>query len=112
MFRFFSILIRKIKSRKKQGKLLEQFNIWKEQQRFLQESNPTKKILIIRLDDIGDYILFRNFLPYYKNAEHWKSYSFTLLGNIVWKDLFEKYDASLVNAVIWIDKKQYLQNED
>jgi ADP-heptose:LPS heptosyltransferase len=112
MFRFFSILTRKIKSRKKESKLLEQFNIWKEQQQFLRENNPTQKILIIRLDDIGDYILFRNFLPYYKNTEPWKSYSFTLLGNIIWKDLFEKYDATFVDAVIWVDKKQYLNNED
>ena len=111
MFRFISIILRKIKSRKVEAKVLKQFLEWKKQ---LQNSNvqsPTLKLLIIRLDDIGDYILFRNFLASYKNAERWKDYSITFLGNIVWKDLFEMYDADTVNAVIWIDKKQYFADE-
>ncbi|HVX27366.1 MAG TPA: glycosyltransferase family 9 protein [Parafilimonas sp.] len=111
MSRFFSVLIRRIKSRKKEQKLLKQFHTWKNTLHLQKNNNSSNKILIIRLDDIGDYILFRNFLGYYKNAERWKNYSFTLLGNIVWKELFEKFDKDKVDLVIWIDKKQYLTNE-
>ncbi len=111
MSRFFSVLIRRIKSRKKEEKLLEQFHTWKNTLHLQKNNNSSNQILIIRLDDIGDYILFRNFLGYYKNAERWKNYSFTLLGNVVWKELFEKFDKNKVDSVIWIDKKQYLTNE-
>lgn len=111
MSRLFSVLIRRIKSRKKEEKLLEQFHTCKNTLHLQKKNNSSNKILIIRLDDIGDYILFRNFLGYYKNAERWKNYSFTLLGNIVWKELFEKFDKNKVDSVIWIEKKQYLTNE-
>ena len=113
MLRFFSILLRKIKSNKKEIKLLKQFAFWKEeQQQFSGNNNVTGKLLIIRIDDIGDYILFRNFLNYYKKTERWKNYSLTLLGNIVWKDLFEELDATAVDSVMWMDKKQYFNSED
>ena len=78
MLRSFSILIRKIKSIKKETKLLQQFNEWKAQQGNLQAHSSTLKLLIIRLDDIGDYIVFRNFLGAYKISEKWKNYKITL----------------------------------
>lgn len=112
MLRFFSILIREIKSNKKEIKLLKQFAVWKEQQQYLPENNAAKKLLIIRLDDIGDYIVFRNFLDAYKVSLKWKDYKITLLGNIFWKDLFEAFDKDKVDDTIWIDKQQYLNNEE
>ncbi len=111
MLRFFSILARQIKSHKKETKLLEQFDAWKEQQQSLPENNAAKKLLIIRLDDIGDYIVFRNFLDAYKMSEKWKNYKITLLGNIAWKDLFDAFDKDKVDDSIWMDKKQYLNDE-
>lgn len=112
MFRFFSILIRKIKSNKKEIKLLQQFNAWKAQREDLQPYISSLKLLIIRLDDIGDYIVFRNFLDAYKISEKWKKYKITLLGNIAWKDLFDGFDKDKVDDTIWIDKKQYLNDEE
>ena len=41
-----------------------------------------KSLLLIRLDAIGDYILFRNFIEELKKDEKYKHYSITLLGNI------------------------------
>lgn len=111
MLRFFSIVIRKIKSVKKETKLLQQFNEWKLQQENLPAHFSSSKLLIIRLDDIGDYIVFRNFLEAYKIAERWKDYKITLAGNIAWKNLFDVFDKDKVDDTIWIDKKQYLNDE-
>ena len=49
-----------------------------------------KHILLIRLDAIGDYILFRNFIEVLKRNPKYSDYKITLLGNIVWRELAEK----------------------
>jgi ADP-heptose:LPS heptosyltransferase len=74
--------------------------------------NKEKKIAIVRLDDIGDYLLFRNFLSLYKKSALYKGYNITLIGNIVWKSIFDQYDAHTVDDTIWVDKHQYLTNSD
>ncbi len=111
MFRFISIFIRKTKSRKGKAKVLKQFLEWKKQLENFKAPDAYLKLLIIRLDDIGDYILFRNFLKSYKNSERWKKYSITLLGNLTWKELFDLHDIGTVDATIWVDKKQYFDDE-
>jgi len=71
---------------------------------------PVKKgfnhLLIIKLDEIGDYMLFRNSLQYFKKAEKYKGYTITFLGNAAWKEIFDEYDAATVDNVIWIQKKK------
>jgi ADP-heptose:LPS heptosyltransferase len=112
MFRFISLTLRKIQSGRKEKKILNLFNSWKQQIVNLPASFPSlKKLLIIRLDDIGDYLLFRNFLGVYKASPKWKNYKITLLGNSIWKDLFEAHDINNVDDTIWVDKRQYLTNE-
>ena len=65
--------------------------------------NRKKKLLIIRLDAIGDYVIFRNFLKELKESEKYKDYEITLLGNLVWKELSEYLDESYVDNFVWID---------
>ena len=67
-------------------------------------------LLIIRLDAIGDYILFRNFLEELANDKIYKKYKRVLCGNAMWKSLFEEWDKETVNDVIWIDRKKFYQN--
>ncbi|WP_338811864.1 glycosyltransferase family 9 protein [Bernardetia sp. Wsw4-3y2] len=67
-------------------------------------------LLIIRLDAIGDYILFRNFLEELANDTIYKNYKHVLCGNIMWKSLFEEWDKETVDEVIWIDRKKFYQN--
>lgn len=67
-------------------------------------------LLIIRLDAIGDYILFRNFLEELASDKTYKNYKRVLCGNIMWKSLFEEWDKEMVNDVIWIDRKEFYQN--
>ncbi len=67
-------------------------------------------LLIIRLDAIGDYILFRNFLEELAKDDIYKNYKRILCGNSMWKSLFEEWDKETVNNVIWIDRKKFYQN--
>jgi len=69
-----------------------------------------KTILLVRLDVIGDYVLFRNFLEVIKNNEKYKGYELTLLGNIAWKDLAIKLDSQWVDNFIWLDVKKLNKN--
>lgn len=66
-----------------------------------------KSLLLIRLDAIGDYVLFRNFIEVLKKSEKYKEYKITLLGNVVWKDLSEELDREFVDEFIWLDKNRF-----
>jgi ADP-heptose:LPS heptosyltransferase len=69
-------------------------------------------LLLIRLDGIGDYIIFRNFIEILKRSEKYKDYRITLIGDIAWKSLSEELDSDFVDEFIWIDRikfgKKYL----
>ncbi len=79
---------------------------------FLPASIETKSntLLIIRLDAIGDYLLFRNFLSAIKSSKKYKDYKITLCGNIVWKDLSEEFDKNVVDEFIWIDRNKFYKD--
>lgn len=69
-----------------------------------------KTLLLVRLDSIGDYVLFRNFIEILRNSLKYKDYSITLCGNLAWQDLAETLDGKFVNDFIWIDKKKFIRN--
>lgn len=77
---------------------------------FTKYNKNKNTLLIIRLDAIGDYILFRNFLEELANDQTYKNYKRVLCGNQMWKSLFEEWDKETVNEVIWIDRKKFYQN--
>ena len=110
--RRISLLLRQVHSAKQSRKILRQWSLWKEILRQLPSPHRAgqKKLLIVRLDDIGDYLLFRNQLGMYKQSSRWKDYSVTLLGNTSWKDLFTLLDPKTVDDAIWVDKHEYLQS--
>lgn len=70
-----------------------------------QKVNPGT-LLIVRLDAIGDYILFRNFLELTRESDQYKSYKITLCGNSVWKDLAIGLDQQFVDDFFWVDPKE------
>ncbi len=74
-----------------------------------QEKTP-KTLLLIKLDSIGDYLLFRNFLKFFKTSDSYRNYKITLLGNIVWKDLAEKFDKESVDNFLWLDRNKFSNN--
>ncbi len=96
-------------------------NRWKEE-RFLKQrlafvdsikqttNSFDKEILIIRTDDIGDYILFRNILEAIRKA--YPDYKITLLGHQLWKPIAESWDSDVVNEFIWLDKGKFLKDDN
>ena len=64
-----------------------------------------KRLLIIKTDAIGDYIVFRNFIEVIKRSEKFKDYQVHLLGNSLWSDMALKYDAEYIDKFYFT--KQY-----
>ena len=69
-----------------------------------------KTLLIIKLDAIGDYVLFRNFLEEIRTSSTYKDYRITFLGNSVVKDLAETLDKVFIDEFIWINKRDVFKN--
>lgn len=67
-------------------------------------------LLLVRLDGIGDYILFRNFIEILKKSKKYCDYKITLCGNIIWKNLAENFDRTFIDNFIWIDKRKFIRN--
>src|SRR5688572_21731561 len=64
-------------------------------------------LLIIRTDEIGDYILWRNVLPCIRQSKAFRDHKITLLGNPAWKEIALTLDAKYVDEFIWLDKKKF-----
>jgi len=67
---------------------------------------PKKRLLVIRTDAIGDYILFRNFIEEIKQSEKFRNHRIELLGNELWENIALAYDAQFVDGFIFCDPKQ------
>jgi ADP-heptose:LPS heptosyltransferase len=64
---------------------------------FYKFKTPRKKILIIKTDAIGDYVLFRNYLEVIRHSEKYKEYEIDLLGNAAWQDIALWFDKPFVS---------------
>jgi len=63
---------------------------------------PQKRVLIIKSDAIGDYILFRNFIEIVKKSEIFNDHKIDLLGNKLWQDLALQYDSAFIEDFFFI----------
>ncbi len=77
---------------------------------FKRPKKHEKSIILIRLDAIGDYLLFRNFIGILRNSTKFKEYQIKLIGNIRWKNLAEFLDGEHINDFVWIDPIKYKKN--
>lgn len=77
---------------------------------FKSKYTTKKTILLVRLDGIGDYVLFRNFIKILKNSKQYKDYKITLIGNIAWKSISEKIDIEYIDNFIWLDVNKFNNN--
>ncbi|MCW3087899.1 MAG: ADP-heptose:LPS heptosyltransferase [Sediminibacterium sp.] len=66
-----------------------------------------KKMLILRLDEIGDYMLWHKFLGELAKAPRFKGYEVHFLGNQSWKSLFNTFDAEFAKEILWLDKIRF-----
>ena len=67
-------------------------------------------LVIIKLDAIGDYILFRNFFKTLHTSKKFSNSRITLIGNIVWKDLATSLDAEYMHSAIWLDTNKFIND--
>lgn len=113
IIRKIALFLRQRSEQKQEFALLRQFEEWRLLLGQLpQNESSEKKLAIVRLDDIGDYLLWRNFIEVYKQSERYKNYKVTLIGNVIWKNIFDAFDSHAVDEAIWVNKHQYLSNED
>ncbi len=67
----------------------------------------SRKLLIVKTDEIGDYMLWRNFLREIVSAERFKNYEIHFCGNRNWKSLFDTFDQDLVHQTTWLEKERF-----
>jgi len=70
---------------------------------FAKFRSPQKRILIIKTDAIGDFILFRNFIEITKKSEIFKDHQVDLLGNKLWQDIAVQYDSKFIGDFFFIN---------
>jgi ADP-heptose:LPS heptosyltransferase len=64
--------------------------------------NPTR-VLVLRNDSIGDYLLFRPWLRALSQVVHARGQRLTLAANALWAPLARAWDADLVEELLVID---------
>lgn len=65
------------------------------------------KLIVVKLDQIGDYVLFRNFLEVLKKSGRFQGHELTLLGNKECRPLAERLDRRVVDRFLWLDKDRF-----
>lgn len=80
--------------------------------RFARVKAPTRPqtLLVVFTDAIGDYLLFRNFIPVLARSERFRGYEITLCGNVVLRDLAEGLDRGVISDFIWLDRDRFRHN--
>jgi ADP-heptose:LPS heptosyltransferase len=73
-------------------------------------SRHTEGVILLRMDHIGDYVLFRNFIPFIKNTPKYQKRPLILIGNSAFRELAEHFDASFIEHFIWINIPRYYQS--
>lgn len=64
-------------------------------------------LLLLKLEGIGDYMLFRNFIEHIKKHSHFSGYAITLCGNCAFKHFAETFDSTSVQNFIWLESKKF-----
>ncbi|MBP5545645.1 MAG: hypothetical protein ILM98_16355 [Kiritimatiellae bacterium] len=67
-----------------------------------------RRVLIVRLDAIGDYILWRNCLRFLRGSAKYRDAHITVLGNPAWRNIAETFDSDCANEWIWVENRKAL----
>lgn len=70
---------------------------------------PVKRLLLIKTDAIGDYIIFRNFIEVLKKSEKYHDYQIDLLGNKLWRNLNDAYDKQYLHETYFINPNSFYE---
>ncbi|GGB06275.1 glycosyltransferase family 9 protein [Puia dinghuensis] len=69
-----------------------------------------RRLLLVKTDEIGDYMLIRNLLGAFRRSNAYGSHHITFVGNIAFRQLFEAFDARAADEAIWLDKLRFRRN--
>jgi ADP-heptose:LPS heptosyltransferase len=69
-----------------------------------------KKILIVRLDGLGDYVIFRNSFEKIYSSEKYSEFEISFLGNVQLKELAEYFEQNTIKKFIWVRTKSLSNN--
>lgn len=70
--------------------------------------NATEKVLLIRVDEIGDYLLWRKFLIDIISSSLCQQKEVHFVGNAAWKSLFEiEFSDNTFTKIYWLNKTLY-----
>ncbi len=72
--------------------------------RYGKRSSPVAKVLVIKTDEIGDFMLWHNFLEELISADRFKDHQIHFCGNNGWKSLFNCFHQDTVNKIHWLQK--------
>jgi ADP-heptose:LPS heptosyltransferase len=67
----------------------------------------SNKILILRVDEIGDYILWRKYLGELIQSDLCKGKELHFMGNASWKNLFDLEYGKQFEKIIWLQKNNF-----
>lgn len=67
------------------------------------------RVLIVRIDAIGDYVLWRTCFRVLRTSPRFRNAHVTLLGNCAWKHLFETVDTNMADDAIWVNPSDYIK---
>jgi len=70
-----------------------------------------KKLLLIKVDAIGDYILFRNFIKVLATSEKYKSYDIDFICNISCYELSMQLDKNFISNFYSFDTTNFIADE-
>lgn len=76
----------------------------------IKNKNKSKKVLIIRVDEIGDYILWRKFIHPILNSYDLTNHEIHFLGNESWQSLFELEFKETFTKLYWLKKINFKKN--
>ena len=70
--------------------------------------NAREKVLLIRVDEIGDYLLWRKFLIDIISSSLCQQKEVHFVGNTAWKSLFEiEFSDTTFTKIFWLNKHLY-----
>lgn len=71
-------------------------------------SKKGKRLLLVKTEAIGDFLLFRNFIESVRKSKKFHDYEIFLIGNEAWRPLAESWDSNWVDRFIWINRKRFV----
>jgi ADP-heptose:LPS heptosyltransferase len=71
------------------------------------KKTAVKKALIVRADEIGDFMLWHVFIEHIVTAEKFRDYEFHFCGNQSTRSLFNTFDTQWIGHTYWMEKIRF-----